>query len=820
MAETKKDNNEREVIASNGDSIKIRNALKETRNLNSLVQTMMQKIKGFPLTRDQRNLDEIDNLHDEINKTIDRETERFVSSEAHADGRSMAEFINNLFTKMPKDSTGISSLLQNQTIETLMNDENGKLNMLLSERYKNMNSMYEDIRLVTEQLAELAEVIDTFRDNIVNSDNIIADISRVLMFKNKEMSGSENLVSVVQSMEEATGIKNKLKYVIIPETLKYGNFFVFAQPYSDFFAKFKALDAKFQRFGNVKSANMLSRGFESYVNTLENYTPTEMDKTDIHTLYESFSVDFKDADSRMKKSVHSKNNITEEKFSALVESYFAENVSVVNDPMVPLLEDYNVMSLSDPQLRGEIAKAMKQKNHNKNWNPFSDKNDFNTSGFQEGGIQYNHDPSQMEDKYKKEFGDINGVFVKCYHPKRVIPIFVMDYCIGYYLIYENIQEVTSTVLNSIHTITRSTRLFQTNRTREFEERFVGLIADRICRNIDKPFLKKNAQFRELIANAIQYDNFYQKSFRVQFVTSNYMTHFKINEDYTTHLGQSVLYRSLFYAMLYLTLLLFKILMIMTRQGDLRMFLVKGNGVNKDVSGKMNKIISDFKQKQISYNDFGSVNGILSKVGQGKDIGVPVGANNERSFDIEMLQGSSIDLDEPLLELLRKGMISNTGCPSAIMNYMEEVDFAKQIAMTQIKFITRVISMQCELEPACTDVYRKLLRFGGYNISDDDLDSFSFQWSRPKTLNTQNVSELIGTADQLAEFMVKVFEGDNSINDARIKDRFFAHFVKKYLLNGVFDWDELEHELKALTLELRADIQEEEATKITADQDQS
>jgi hypothetical protein len=248
-----------------------------------------------------------------------------------------------------------------------------------------------------------------------------------------------------------------------------------------------------------------------------------------------------------------------------------------------------------------------------------------------------------------------------------------------------------------------------------------------------------------------------------------------------------------------------------------MFLIKGNGVNKDISGKMNKIISDFKQKQISYNDFGSVNGILSKVGQGKDIAVPVGANNERSFDIEMLQGTNIDLDEPLIELLRKGMITNTGCPSAILNYMEEVDFAKQISMTQAKFITRVVSMQCELEPACTELYRKLLRFGGYSLSDDDLDNFTFEWSRPRSLNSQNIADMIGVSDQLAEFMVKVFEGDNSINDARLKDRFFSFFVKKYLMNGVFDWDNLEKELTAISLELRSDIMEEEATKITSEE---
>ena len=53
-----------------------------------------------------------------------------------------------------------------------------------------------------------------------------------------------------------------------------------------------------------------------------------------------------------------------------------------------------------------------------------------------------------------------------------------------------------------------------------------------------------------------------------------------------------------------------------------------------------------------------------------------------------MQGQDIPLDTPLLELLRKGMISNTGCPSAMINYLEEVDFAKQIQMLNSKFVSR------------------------------------------------------------------------------------------------------------------------------------
>ena len=250
-----------------------------------------------------------------------------------------------------------------------------------------------------------------------------------------------------------------------------------------------------------------------------------------------------------------------------------------------------------------------------------------------------------------------------------------------------------------------------------------------------------------------------------------------------------------------------------------MFLIKGNGANKDISGKMNRIIKEFKENQISYNDFGSVRGILAKVGKGKDIGVPVGMNGDRAFDIEQLQGSQIDFNDPLLEMLRKQMISNTGCPSAMVNYLDEVDFAKQIQMLHSKFVSRCVTIQEETEIPITDLYRKLLSYGDYGISDDDLEGFQFEWSRPKSLNTQNIGDLISTADQVAEFMIKVFEGDNSTNDPRIKDRYFSHFVRHYIMNGTFDWDAIEKDLKSKDLHLRADINEEEANKIKTEENQ-
>ena len=77
--------------------------------------------------------------------------------------------------------------------------------------------------------------------------------------------------------------------------------------------------------------------------------------------------------------------------------------------------------------------------------------------------------------------------------------------------------------------------------------------------------------------------------------------------------------------------------------------------------------------------------------------------------------------------------------------------------------------------------------------------------------------MIGNADQMAEFIIKVLEGENSQNDPRVKDKYFKYIVTKMLLPGVYDWSNLEKDLKEFKLELRSDLKEENAAKIQAEQ---
>jgi hypothetical protein len=82
-----------------------------------------------------------------------------------------------------------------------------------------------------------------------------------------------------------------------------------------------------------------------------------------------------------------------------------------------------------------------------------------------------------------------------------------------------------------------------------------------------------------------------------------------------------------------------------------------------------------------------------------------------------------------------------------------------------------------------------------------------------------LTELIGTSEQWADFLVKIYEGDNSVNDPRVKDRLYTWFIKNKLMNGVIDWESFDTEIKEVLLNVRSELKTEEASKVQAEENQ-
>ena len=232
---------------------------------------------------------------------------------------------------------------------------------------------------------------------------------------------------------------------------------------------------------------------------------------------------------------------------------------------------------------------------------------------------------------------------------------------------------------------------------------------------------------------------------------------------------------------------------------MRVYYIKNAGINKNMVNRVQEIARAIKDRQISFNDLASIQTIFSKVGTYKEAFVPMGKSGEKAIEAEILSGQSVELNNDLMELLRKSMITNTGVPSAIINAFDEVDFSRTLVMQHTKYMARIISMQTELELSTTDWYRKILTYDS-SLDPKVIESFKFRFTRPKSLNTQNMVDMIGNAETLADFITKMISEDD--NDSVFASMYKQELIKTTLLHGVFNWEEFEEMSNTVKLKIK------------------
>lgn len=724
--------------------------------LNSLFGSIISKVNLNGLTNDVDNTGEMDSLQRDLDAALNYETNLLSK---YTGDNDMSMMLNKLLLKGNNTPATF-----NKPLSELMEDDVNQFGLYFYDRYRNINNQYEDLRVIVDYLSEMEEVINTIRDNLVCADDIGVNVSRTLNFTNggNDDSAKTNIAEV-ERIERTYNLKNLLKNVIYRSTLIYGMYYVYTIPYAKLFAMHKTKVQNDPRYNIGESVVKLS---------LNN-----KDKGDC-ALCESVTKMMKDIDSTYKES------------SVMSDiSKILENIEVVNDGSIPLLEDLTPATMSDENFKNVIQRSMNIKKNN----PIYPETIKRTPQNREVSSDAVIDP-----QFEKEFKDISGVYMKTYLPTKVIPAKILDFTIGYYILYETYSEVQNNMLVN-GSLNRMNLIYQATKYKDLDNSIVHIIAEKIVQSIDKKFVQDNVKFKEMIANAISYDNFYRKAFRVQFVPPEYITEFKVNEDPETKMGESVIKKSLFYAKLYLLILMFKIITIVTKSNDQRVYYIKNSGINKNMVARVQQAARTMKRNQISFNDLGSVDRMLYKVGKNPDMYMPVGVNGEKSIDFDILSGQDVQLDNDFIQFLRKSMINNSGVPSVILTFMDEADYAKTLTMMNSKYLTRIISFQEELEVQTTELYKKLLSYET-SINEMTIQSFQYKLTRPKALNIQNMSDLISNAENAADFIVRVLVGDDT-EDAT-KNRIKSIILRNVLVNGIFDWDSFDEYVNLAMMQLK------------------
>lgn len=697
---------------SNGQVNKIN---KKNRKISSNINQFLDQLHFDAFKR--MRISDVDNLDAKFNSIMNTENS-YINKKVDGDTTS---FLMKLVSNSEKKKFSVDDLNE------AFNLNSGAIESFISSVYTNRLLKYNDMHELSDSLNELREAILITRDSIVSADVTDGHISRTLDFEDYDADDIDSYLSVAEEMEKKFKLKEKTKNFVIPKGLEYGMYYAYTIPYSKIFEDFQA-------FKN-KDEGMNITAYESSIDT-----------DDIDELYGYISED-------TKVNIKEKDdNITDDSLKAELKS-MVENISVSSDPIPLIVLEEGIGGLEyilENKNDADIMKAfMTEKVSPSEFNKAMGKK-------LDLGVHTEKNTKGKAKKSKSEFGEIKDCYSLLVDPLHMLPVKILDYTVGYIYIKESESNTLNGRLNEQMYLNKESG-FNSN-----ERNFVDKLAMKVVKSFDKKFLQDNIKFKDMIVDSINYFNLNNRKIRYQFIPKEYVTEFKINEDEHGY-GRSIIEPSLYYGKLYLMLLLFKMISIVNNSNDTQINYVKTSGINKNTSNKVQEIARKMQQKQLNILDMFSYTSMVNKVGQGSKVYMPVGAGEARGIETEILAGQDIQLDTPLLEMLKTGYISATGVPSVIMNYINEADYAKTLELANTRYQGRIVSDQLDFNPCITEWYKKLMRFST-NIPEEMIESFTYTLSPPKYANSNTTSDLLNNFNNLFEFLLSMLLEDKVVQD--------------------------------------------------------
>ncbi len=175
-----------------------------------------------------RNSD-VDELNNKFHSILRNEMNSIVGK----DEGDITSFLSKIVSSDNK-TNAIDELLNNQFSSGFGGDLQS-IQAFFYDKYRNKIIEQSDLNQIAENLIELSEAIEIMRDAIVSSNVNDGTIARTLDF---EGSDDENYKEIVEELEEKFDLIHKIKNFIVPNTLKYGEYYVYIIPYAKIFQDF------------------------------------------------------------------------------------------------------------------------------------------------------------------------------------------------------------------------------------------------------------------------------------------------------------------------------------------------------------------------------------------------------------------------------------------------------------------------------------------------------------------------------------------------------------------------------------------------------
>lgn len=725
--------------------------------------------------------DETDTINDRFNQIMTDELNRLTDNGTN----TFDSFLGQIFSSDRQQSDKVLDTIAAQQLQ--LNDM-GAINPseFITEQYKNRLLKQADAAEISNQLIELREAKEIMRDAILSADVNSGRINRHIVFEKGTVTDPDkDYGSLIEAMEKKFNTPKLIKDFIVDNTLSYGEYYTYTIPYSEVFNNFarKYKSNRSKQYGR----NRFFESADSYVEDIiirPIYEESvEENSRGRFTKQENRDEFFEEAVNDIESVIWSKDTAIDKDLDTKVRDdlkiLLGDRITINTDEIpIPILEngadmyhdfaeEYFEDGIYESAAERKNKKSKKTKTNDKQVKEFLTK--YADEEKKENQDGFYHDDTKKEDLFTVD--DIKDCYVKMIPPTRMIPLKVMDETLFYLYIQTDDATPLSTILSYTSIIKQKDPANKINA-------FVDDIAERIVSKFDKSFVKDNMEFRKTIVAALEYYDLSNTKVHFQLIPKEYVVEFKINTDIDGN-GHSMLEPSLFYAKLYLMLLMFNIMTILTKSNDEKINYIRTSGIDKNTFNKAQEIIRQKQARKITLNDLFSYTSIINKVGSGSEIFMPLGRNGEHPVESEILQGQDVQLHNDLMEWLRTAYILGTNVPSAIMNYLNEADFAKSIETANTKMNGRVINYQIDFNDPLSEWYQKLLRYST-NMPEEVIQSVRCILPEPKGSSNIAKQEILNNYQTLQDFLVKIYFGDTGDDDPKRMEIFLKEIAKLHL----------------------------------------
>lgn len=714
-------------------------------NINQVLSELHSSIYGLPKRHDVDDLSkqfsdtlktEIDSLNDRVNGDLNTFLTRLFAQDRRSN--TIAQ-IGNIFSSVE------------QPFESV-----------ITEEHRTKMLKQSDIHEVASQLVELREAINITRDSILSSDMVEGKMSRTLKFDDTADDSYDVYLSAIEEVEKRLKLQDKIRDFIVPKTLEFGEYYAYTIPHSRLFSDFV----------RAKKAGIIDVRESAESKTMNG-----------KSFYLNEKVTDQDLGSIIAESTGMTERNNKEEFASLVTEAkeMLSHVEVCNDPVcIPFLESgANALQEYYTEIvanRGTgVAQGLPSSFSRRTGIPIDD-----------GTIDDLNDPSSKTSKKIEEmFSEYTDCYIKFFDPMHMIEVKLLDEPFCYYAIMDD--DATSVLGAYMMNTTMYTdaKYEPLNRNRGF----IDAVADKIVQQFDKEFLKNNLEVKNLIVDALNYYNLRDKKIRIQYIPKEYVQVFKVNVDENGN-GTSILEPALFYAQLYRMLTLFKAMTIVQNSNDVKVNYIRTSGIDKNITNKTEEIARMVQSRMINIYDLFSPSTLITKVGNGREMFIPVGRNGERPIETEILQGQDVQMNSDFLDNLRQSYISATGVPAVIMNYIHEAEFAKTIELGNSRYQARVVSHQLGFNSYISEWYRRIMRYTLPSIPEHVIDALEFVFAPPKYSKINTTNDLLNNFNGVADFIINTIIPSNITNNDEESSEYISAFRRRLAKDflPMLDWD--------------------------------